>query len=100
MYSRDITYGTNSQFGFDYLRDNMAQEKNEKVQKNLTFAIVDEVDNRGAVCRTKGDAPEIDGNLFIDSEFIGLKPGDIIPVHVDESSEYDLWGVPCKKLVS
>ena len=44
-YSKDITYGTNSQFGFDYLRDNMAQEKNEKVQKNLTFAIVDEVDN-------------------------------------------------------
>ncbi len=67
---------------------------------SIQEVIVDEVDNRGAVCRTKGDAPEIDGNLFIDREFIGLKPGDIIPVHVDESSEYDLWGVPCKKLVS
>ena len=44
-YKSDIIYGTNNEFGFDYLRDNMAQEKNEKVQKNLTFAIVDEVDN-------------------------------------------------------
>ncbi len=54
--------------------------------------IVDEVDGEGATCRTKADAPEIDGNLFIDEDFEGLNPGDIVTVEVDEASEYDLWG--------
>jgi len=45
MYERDITYGTNSQFGFDYLRDNMCIQPDEQVQKNHFFAIVDEVDS-------------------------------------------------------
>jgi len=54
--------------------------------------IVDEVDGEGATCRTKADAPEIDGNLFIDEGFEGLKPGEIVTVEVDEASEYDLWG--------
>jgi preprotein translocase subunit SecA len=45
VYKADIVYGTNNEFGFDYLRDNMAQESEEKVQRNLDFAIVDEVDN-------------------------------------------------------
>jgi ribosomal protein S12 methylthiotransferase len=54
--------------------------------------IVDEVDEEGATCRTKADAPEIDGNLFIDEGFEGLNPGDIVSVEVDEASEYDLWG--------
>ncbi len=54
--------------------------------------IVDEVDEAGATCRTKADAPEIDGNLFIDEGFEGLKPGDIVQVVVDEAGEYDLWG--------
>jgi ribosomal protein S12 methylthiotransferase len=53
---------------------------------------VDEVDDEGATCRTKADAPEIDGNLFIDEGFEGLKPGDIVKVEVDEAGEYDLWG--------
>jgi ribosomal protein S12 methylthiotransferase len=56
--------------------------------------IVDQVDKDGAICRTKGDAPEIDGNLFIDSNFKDLKQGDILSVTVEESSEYDLWGSP------
>ena len=56
--------------------------------------IVDQVDKDGAICRTKGDAPEIDGNLFIDSNFKNLKQGDILSVTVEESSEYDLWGSP------
>lgn len=56
--------------------------------------IVDAVDADGATCRTKADAPEIDGNLFIDEGFDGLKPGDIVTVDVDEASEYDLWGQP------
>ena len=54
--------------------------------------IVDEVDETGATCRTRGDAPEIDGNLFIDEDFDGLTPGDIVTVEVDEAGDYDLWG--------
>jgi Preprotein translocase subunit SecA (ATPase, RNA helicase) len=44
-YNADITYGTNNEFGFDYLRDNLAFSKNERVQRQLNFAIVDEVDS-------------------------------------------------------
>ena len=44
-YAADITYGTNNEFGFDYLRDNMAIYKNEMVQRGHAFAIVDEVDS-------------------------------------------------------
>ncbi|MBR4435695.1 MAG: preprotein translocase subunit SecA [Clostridia bacterium] len=44
-YNCDITYGTNSEFGFDYLRDNMAISKDDLVQRNLAYAIVDEVDS-------------------------------------------------------
>ena len=54
--------------------------------------IVDEVDEDGATCRTMADAPEIDGNLFIDEGFQGLVPGDIVQVQVDEAGAYDLWG--------
>jgi ribosomal protein S12 methylthiotransferase len=54
--------------------------------------IVDEVDDEGATCRTKADAPEIDGNLFIDEGFEGLAPGDLVTVTVEEAGEYDLWG--------
>ena len=45
MYAADVTYGTNSEFGFDYLRDNMASTLEECVQREHVFAIVDEVDN-------------------------------------------------------
>ena len=44
-YACDVVYGTNSEFGFDYLRDNMATDLSEKVQRGHPFAIVDEVDN-------------------------------------------------------
>lgn len=44
-YQADITYCTNNELGFDYLRDNMARNKNERVQRGLNFAIVDEVDS-------------------------------------------------------
>jgi len=44
-YACDVVYGTNSEFGFDYLRDNMAKDLSEKVQRGHYFAIVDEVDN-------------------------------------------------------
>lgn len=55
--------------------------------------IVDDVDEDGiATCRTKADAPEIDGNLFIDEGAEALQPGQIVTVEVDEAGEYDLWG--------
>ncbi|MEE9277419.1 MAG: preprotein translocase subunit SecA [Dehalococcoidia bacterium] len=44
-YAADITYGTNNEYGFDYLRDNMVTEQRRKAQRPLTYAIVDEVDN-------------------------------------------------------
>ncbi|MFP4146171.1 MAG: preprotein translocase subunit SecA [Halorhodospira sp.] len=44
-YQADITYGTNNEFGFDYLRDNMAFRKEDKVQRDLYFALIDEVDS-------------------------------------------------------
>ena len=44
-YNCDITYGTNSEFGFDYLRDNMALQKDQRVQRPLNFVIIDEVDS-------------------------------------------------------
>ena len=55
-------------------------------------AIVDEVDGEAAACRTKADAPEIDGSLFVDEGHEGLAPGDIITVEIDEAGDYDLWG--------
>ncbi|PIB24047.1 ribosomal protein S12 methylthiotransferase [Amylibacter kogurei] len=55
--------------------------------------IIDDIDEDGiATCRTKADAPEIDGNLFIDERTDTLSVGDIVSVEVDEASEYDLWG--------
>ena len=44
-YASDITYGTNNEFGFDYLRDNMVYDSGDRVQRSLNFAIVDEVDS-------------------------------------------------------
>ena len=44
-YNRDITYGTNNEFGFDYLRDNMSLQKEDQVQRDHAYAIVDEVDS-------------------------------------------------------
>jgi ribosomal protein S12 methylthiotransferase len=55
--------------------------------------IVDDIDSDGiATCRTKADAPEIDGNLFIDEGTDAISVGDIVTVEVDEAGEYDLWG--------
>ncbi|MBO6867961.1 SSU ribosomal protein S12P methylthiotransferase [Thalassococcus halodurans] len=54
--------------------------------------IVDLVEDDAATCRTKADAPEIDGNLFVDEGHEALQPGQIVTVEVDEASEYDLWG--------
>jgi ribosomal protein S12 methylthiotransferase len=56
--------------------------------------IVDEVDEDAATCRNMADAPEIDGNVFLDEGFAGLAPGDIVTARIEEAGEYDLWGRP------
>ncbi len=64
-----------------------------KVGKTVEV-IVDDIDEDGiATCRTWADAPEIDGNLFIDEGTEKLSVGDIVNLEVDEAGEYDLWGV-------
>lgn len=81
-------------------RWNRLMETAQKISTKKLFSkvgkiekvIVDAVDKDGAICRTMGDAPEIDGNLFIDADFDNLNQGDILSVLIDESSEYDLWG--------
>ena len=64
-----------------------------KVGRRLPV-IVDAVDDEAATCRTQGDAPEIDGHLYVDEGFEGLAPGDILTVEVEEADDYDLWGRP------
>lgn len=54
--------------------------------------IIDQIDGEGATCRTQADAPEIDGNLFVDDGFENLTVGEIVKVEVEEASAYDLWG--------
>ncbi|MSU88367.1 30S ribosomal protein S12 methylthiotransferase RimO [Rhodobacteraceae bacterium 2CG4] len=68
-----------------------AEKLAARVGRRMTV-IVDEVDAEAATCRTMADAPEIDGNLFIDEGFEALAPGDMVEVVVDESGDYDLWG--------
>jgi ribosomal protein S12 methylthiotransferase len=58
--------------------------------------IVDEVDDEAATCRSAADAPEIDGNVFLDEGFECLAPGDIVMARIDEAGEYDLWGRPLR----
>ena len=70
----------------------ISEKKLKKKIGTIQDVIIDELDEEGAICRTKGDAPQIDGNLFIDKDFENLKQGQIVTVKVDEASEYDLWG--------
>ena len=70
----------------------ISEKKLKKKIGTIQDVIIDELDEEGAICRTKGDAPQIDGNLFIDKDFENLKLGQIVSVKVDEASEYDLWG--------
>ena len=55
--------------------------------------IIDEVDEEGAIGRSKWDAPEIDGSVFLNGA-AGLKPGDIVRARVTEADDYDLWADP------
>lgn len=62
-----------------------------KVGRTMSV-IIDSVDEDGAMGRSIADAPEIDGQVFLDEDFETLSPGDIISVAIDEANEYDLWG--------
>jgi ribosomal protein S12 methylthiotransferase len=70
----------------------ISEAKLAKKVGSVQAVIVDDVEEDAATCRTMADAPEIDGNLFIDDGHEMLTPGDIVNVEVDEAGEYDLWG--------
>jgi ribosomal protein S12 methylthiotransferase len=70
----------------------ISEAKLEAKVGRVMDVIVDEIDDEAATCRTMADAPEIDGNLFIDEGFEGISVGDIVTVEVEEAGEYDLWG--------
>jgi len=74
----------------------ISTEKLARKTGNEIEVIVDEIDDEGAVCRTKADAPEIDGNLFIEENFDKISVGDILKVNVTAASDYDLWGTISK----
>ena len=75
-YTADITYGTNNEFGFDYLRDNMAFNLNQKVQRELSFAIVDEVDS---ILIDEARTPLIISGPTEESTEIYIKANAIVP---------------------
>ena len=76
-YAADITYGTNNEFGFDYLRDNMAFSLEQKVQRDLHFAIVDEVDS---ILIDEARTPLIISGPTDDSSDIYIKVNAIVPL--------------------
>jgi preprotein translocase subunit SecA len=87
-YSADITYGTNNEFGFDYLRDNMAFSLEQKVQRDLSFAIVDEVDS---ILIDEARTPLIISGPTEESTEIYIKANEIIPFLNKQESD-DLPG--------
>ena len=93
-YAADITYGTNNEFGFDYLRDNMAFSNDERVQRGLNFAIVDEVDS---ILIDEARTPLIISGPAEDSSELYRKINTIIPKltrqeRLPEKGEDDLPG--------
>jgi preprotein translocase subunit SecA len=93
-YSCDVLYGTNSEFGFDYLRDNMAKDLAEKVQRGHYFAVVDEVDNilidEARTPLIISGAPEQAADLYV--KFARLAPQMILgqtPEGMDPRSRKD-----------
>ncbi len=75
-YNADITYGTNNEFGFDYLRDNMAFRKEDRVQRPLYYAIVDEVDS---ILIDEARTPLIISGPAEDSSDLYLRMNEIAP---------------------
>ena len=90
-YAADITYGTNNEFGFDYLRDNMAQSKEQRYQRKLSFAIVDEVDS---ILIDEARTPLIISGPTDESPQLYVKVNRLVPKLVrqeKEDSEGDFW---------
>lgn len=85
-YQTDILYGTNNEFGFDYLRDNMAFNLNEKVQRELNFAIVDEVDS---ILIDEARTPLIISGAAEDSSQLYIKVNRLIPLLTKQQAEGD-----------
>ena len=90
-YAADITYGTNNEFGFDYLRDNMVYQTSEKVQRMLSFAIVDEVDS---ILIDEARTPLIISGQAEDTTDLYVKMNAVVPKLVrqkEEKGEGDYW---------
>ncbi|PZO08912.1 MAG: preprotein translocase subunit SecA [Lysobacteraceae bacterium] len=90
-YGSDITYGTNNEYGFDYLRDNMALSKDDRHQRGLFFAIVDEVDS---ILIDEARTPLIISGPADDSPDLYIKTNRIVPKltkQEKEDSEGDFW---------
>lgn len=83
-YAADITYGTNNEFGFDYLRDNMAFSPNDRVQRSLHFAVIDEVDS---ILIDEARTPLIISGQAEDSSELYRKINLIIPELVKQDKE-------------
>ncbi len=83
-YSADITYGTNNEFGFDYLRDNMAFRKEDRVQGALNFAIVDEVDS---ILIDEARTPLIISGVVDDRSELYVAINKVIPKLVKSETE-------------
>ena len=83
-YAADITYGTNNEFGFDYLRDNMAFSQEEKFQRELNFAVIDEVDS---ILIDEARTPLIISGQAEDSSKLYIEINRLIPrltQHIEE----------------
>ena len=90
-YAADITYGTNNEFGFDYLRDNMVFTADQRVQRQLNFAIVDEVDS---ILIDEARTPLIISGQADDQTDLYLRMKDVVPLlsrAAEEKSEGDYW---------
>jgi preprotein translocase subunit SecA len=90
-YNSDITYGTNNEFGFDYLRDNMAFRLEEKVQRELHFAVIDEVDS---ILIDEARTPLIISGPAEDSSELYQKINTLIPSLTKQEGEGDDVTVP------
>jgi len=90
-YAADITYGTNNEFGFDYLRDNMVFTANERVQKKLNYAIVDEVDS---ILIDEARTPLIISGQAEDHTDLYVRMNQVAPLltrQKEEKGEGDYW---------
>jgi preprotein translocase subunit SecA len=83
-YACDITYGTNNEFGFDYLRDNLAFHLNDRVQRGLVFAIVDEVDS---ILIDEARTPLIISGPAEENDELYLKVNTLVPRLVKQIGE-------------